>query len=49
MFIRPAYKDCHGFDITFKDGYKLHHEGGTATIPHELIEQHGSVQKAEEF
>lgn len=42
-------KDCHGFDVTFADGHKIRHEGGCATIPHELIAEHGRVEKAEAF
>lgn len=42
-------KRPQGFNVTFADGYTLHHEGGCATIPLELIEQHGRVQKAEVF
>jgi hypothetical protein len=49
MFIRPPYKTHIGFNITFADGHKIHHEGGCATIPDEQIKQHGRVMKAEEF
>lgn len=37
--------EISGFKVTFSDGFELTHNGGLATLSHELAE-HGRVVKA---
>ncbi len=49
MFFPDEYSETLGFIVTFSDGTQVQHSGGLATIPDEMIQQHGRVQGAEEI
>lgn len=48
LWNRPS-EEVAGFDVTFADNFQIRHAGGLATLPHELVELHGKVQKAEAY
>jgi len=49
MFLPNEYADTLGFIVTFNDGTQMQVSGGLASIPEEMIKNHGRVKDAVEL